>query len=202
MGSSDTREALGQIHDEIRSCRLCPLARSRTKAVPGEGAARARIMFVGEGPGGEEDRQGRPFVGAAGRVLDQQLRRVGLGRRRVFITNLVKCRPPGNRDPKPEEIEACRDYLLSQIALIQPEVVCTLGRFAAQTLVDPAISITREHGRPRRVSGMLYVPIYHPAAALHQPQLASALEEDFAQLEALLRSDSEGDGGPSGSQHA
>lgn len=202
MASSDTREALGQIHDQIRSCRLCPLARNRTKAVPGEGASGARVMFVGEGPGGEEDRQGRPFVGAAGRVLDQQLRRIGLSRRRVFITNIVKCRPPGNRDPKPEEIEACRDYLLSQIALIQPEVICTLGRFAAQTLLDSKISITREHGKPRRVSGIVYVPIYHPAAALHQPQLAAALEEDFAQLGALLPSDSKAHGGPPGSRHA
>ncbi|MBN1459053.1 MAG: uracil-DNA glycosylase [Armatimonadetes bacterium] len=202
LGSSDTQEALEQIHDQIRSCRLCPLCRNRTKAVPGEGASHARIMFVGEGPGGEEDRQGRPFVGAAGRVLDQQLRRIGLSRRAVFITNIVKCRPPGNRDPKPEEIEACRDYLLSQIALIQPAVICTLGRFAAQTLLDTNVSITREHGKPRRVSGIVYVPIYHPAAALHQPQLASALEADFAQLRSLLKDDSAASRKRPGTRHA
>ena len=202
MGSSDTQEALRQIHGQIRTCRLCPLSRTRTKAVPGEGASNARIIFVGEGPGGEEDHQGRPFVGAAGRVLDEQLRRIGLSRRAVFITNIVKCRPPGNRDPQPEEIAACRDYLLSQIALIQPTVICTLGRFAAQALLDPKISITREHGKARRVSGILHVPIYHPAAALHQPQLAGALESDFAQLRALLERDSATSEEGPGTRHA
>jgi uracil-DNA glycosylase family 4 len=187
LGLSDAQEALEQIHSQIRACRLCPLSRSRRKAVPGEGASNARIMFVGEGPGAEEDRQGRPFVGGAGRVLSEQLRRIGLDRRRVFITNIVKCRPPGNRDPQPTEIDACREYLLSQIALINPTVVCTLGRFAAQALIDPSISITREHGKDRRLSGILYVPIYHPAAALHQPQLAGALENDFQRLHELLQ---------------
>ncbi len=191
MGLSDAQEALEQIHSQIRACRLCPLSRSRRKAVPGEGASNARIMFVGEGPGAEEDRQGRPFVGGAGRVLSEQLRRIGLDRRRVFITNIVKCRPPGNRDPQPTEIEACREYLLSQIALINPTVVCTLGRFAAHALIDPSISITREHGKDRRLSGILYVPIYHPAAALHQPQLAGALENDFQRLHELLQNRAE-----------
>jgi DNA polymerase len=143
-------------------------------------------MLVGEGPGEEEDRQGRPFVGAAGRLLTNLLRGIGIARQNVFITNLVKCRPPGNRDPSPEEIEACHDYLLTQIALITPKVICTLGRFAGQWLISRQLSISREHGRPRRISGILYVPIYHPAAALHQPSVIDALESDMRQLRKAL----------------
>ena len=186
MASSDAGAALQQVHDEIAACRLCPLSRTRTRAVPGEGAPDADVMFVGEGPGVDEDRQGRPFVGAAGRLLTDHLRRIGLDRRGIFITNVVKCRPPDNRDPEPAEIEACRDYLLSQIALINPKIICTLGRFAAQTLIDPTLSITREHGKPRRRSGILYLPIYHPAAALHQARYIDGLESDFRQLRTLL----------------
>ncbi len=186
MASSDGKQALEQVDAEVRSCRLCPLWRSRTKAVPGEGAVDAEIMFVGEAPGGDEDRQGRPFVGAAGRVLAEQLKKIGIDRQRVFITNVVKCRPEGNRDPSPAEIEACRDHLLTQIAIINPRVICTLGRFAARTLIDNRISITREHGKPRRISGILYLPIYHPAAALHQARLIDSLESDFRQLRAVL----------------
>jgi len=154
--------------------------------VPGEGAADAAIMFIGEGPGQQEDRQGRPFVGPAGQLLNELLQGIGLRREQVFITNIVKCRPPGNRDPEPSEIGACHDYLLAQIAIIVPKIICTLGRFAAQALIDPALSITREHGKSRRLSGILYLPIYHPAAALHQARLITALESDFTQLRALL----------------
>ncbi|MFB3882346.1 MAG: uracil-DNA glycosylase family protein [Armatimonadota bacterium] len=186
MALSDAEQALEEVHARVRVCTLCPLHRSRTKAVPGEGAVNARIMFVGEGPGSDEDRQGRPFVGAAGRLLTEQLRRIGLPRQRVFITNIVKCRPPGNRDPEPSEIEACRDYLLSQIAIIEPLVICALGRHAAHALISPDLSITREHGRPRRMSGILYLPLYHPAAALHQARYVSALESDFTQLRAVV----------------
>jgi DNA polymerase len=143
-------------------------------------------MFVGEAPGADEDRQGRPFVGAAGRVLAEQLKKIGIDRRRVFITNVVKCRPKGNRDPQPEEIEACRDYLLTQIATISPKVICALGRFAARALIDADISISREHGKPRRISGILYLPIYHPAAALHQARFIDALESDFRALRSVL----------------
>jgi DNA polymerase len=146
-------------------------------------------MFVGEGPGGEEDLQGRPFVGAAGRLLTQLLKQSGLGRRQVFITNVVKCRPPGNRDPLPEEIAACNEYLLAQIALIMPKIICTLGRFAGQTLIDRKLSISREHGRPRRISGILHVPLYHPAAALHQARLIDTLEADFRALRTVLGSE-------------
>ncbi len=186
MGPSNGKQALEQVHTEVRSCRLCPLWRSRTKAVPGEGAVDARIMFVGEAPGLDEDRQGRPFVGAAGRVLNEQLRKVGIDRPQVFITNVVKCRPEGNRDPEGAEIEACRDHLLTQIAIINPKVICTLGRFAARTLIDSGISISREHGKARRISGILYLPIYHPAAALHQARLIDSLESDFRRLKSVL----------------
>ncbi|MCJ7821887.1 MAG: uracil-DNA glycosylase, partial [Armatimonadetes bacterium] len=171
MDSSDTAEALQDVHAEIRRCSRCPLSRARTKTVPGEGAPDASIMFVGEAPGGDEDREGRPFIGAAGRLLTHLLETIDLDRRAVFITNVVKCRPPGNRDPSPEEIDACNDHLFAQIALITPKVICTLGRFAAQTLIDKTLSISRQHGKPRRISGILYVPLYHPAAALHQARL-------------------------------
>lgn len=195
MASSDAEDALEQIHAQIRTCRLCSLSEKRHRAVPGEGAADADVMFVGEAPGRDEDRQGRPFVGAAGRLLTDHLRKIGIDRRNVFITNVVKCNPPNNRDPQPAEIDACRDYLLSQIALINPKVICTLGRFAAQTLIDPSLSITREHGKPRRMSGILYLPIYHPAAALHQSRYIDGLESDFQALRDLL--DREFDGAPS-----
>ena len=186
MALSDAEQALEEVHSRVRVCTLCPLHLSRTRAVPGEGAVHAQVMFVGEGPGFEEDRQGRPFVGAAGRLLTEQLRRIGLSRQRVFITNIVKCRPPGNRDPEPSEVEACHDYLLSQIAIIEPKIVCTLGRIAAHALIDPNLSITREHAKQRRMSGILYLPLYHPAAALHQARLAEALETDFTQLRSVL----------------
>lgn len=187
MGSSDAAAALRELHDEVMACRRCDLHRSRTQAVPGDGAADADVVFVGEAPGYEEDRQGRPFVGPAGALLTRLLQGIGLERDEVFITNVVKCRPPSNRDPQPEEISACNDYLLAQIALITPKVICALGRFAAQTLIDPKLSISREHGRPRRMSGILYMPIYHPAAALHQPRYIDALESDFQQLRNVVK---------------
>ena len=186
LDSSETASALEQLSAQIRGCRRCALGRTRKTAVPGEGSANAHVMFVGEAPGGEEDQQGRPFVGAAGRVLTQLLKSINLDRRRVFITNVVKCRPPGNRDPLPEEIAECNEYLLTQIALITPRIICTLGRFAGQTLVDRSLSISREHGKPRRMSGILYLPLYHPAAALHQQRLVDALEDDMQKLRVVL----------------
>lgn len=178
---------LEAIAAEVRACEQCGLCRTRTHAVPGEGPADAAILFVGEGPGQREDEQGRPFVGAAGSLLNQLLLQAGLRRPEVFITNIVKCRPPGNRDPLPEEIEACRGYLARQIAAIDPRVVCTLGRPASQTLIDPTLSISREHGRPRELDGVTYVPLYHPAAALHQQQLRPLLVEDMRRLAPLLK---------------
>ncbi len=186
LASSDARDSLEEVHSRIRVCTLCSLCRSRTKAVPGEGALDAEAMLVGEGPGFDEDRQGRPFVGAAGRLLTEQLNRIGLAREQVFITNVVKCRPPNNRDPEQTEIDACHDYLLTQIAIIKPKLICTLGRIAAHSLIDPKLSISREHGKPRLVSGITYLPVYHPAAALHQARIISELESDFAQLRLLL----------------
>lgn len=155
--------------------------------MPGEGPANADIMLIGEGPGQREDEQGRPFVGAAGSLLNQLLLQAGLRRPEVFITNLVKCRPPNNREPTPEEIEACRNYLDRQIAAIRPKVICTLGRPAAQALIDPTLSISRAHGVARQIGGITYVPLYHPAAALHQQQLRPILVEDMRRLGPFLR---------------
>ncbi len=177
---------LEAIAEEIRSCTRCALAEGRTNAVPGAGATDADIVFIGEGPGVQEDRQGLPFVGPAGKVLDELLEQAGLSRAQVFITNIVKCRPPGNRDPLPEEIRACRDYLDGQIAAINPQVICPLGRPATQTLLDPKASMGKVHGRRFERDGILYVPIYHPAACLHNPNLRPALVEDFEKLKALL----------------
>ncbi|UCH34462.1 MAG: uracil-DNA glycosylase [Armatimonadota bacterium] len=182
--------ALEDIHREIRSCRLCDLARGRTNAVPGHGRHDADIMLVGEGPGHHEDRQGLPFVGAAGQFLNELLERAGIRREDVFVTNVVKCRPPSNRDPKPEEIAACNEYLLAQIALIKPRAIFTLGRFALATLIDEKLtSISRVHGKAYRKSGMVYVPLYHPAAALHNERLRETIVEDMARAAALLRDD-------------
>jgi len=183
-GSTDMRDlealALG--------CAQCGLSKTRTQVVFGEGAENARVMFVGEAPGQEEDAQGRPFVGAAGKLLTALLGDIGLKRSDVYITNIVKCRPPGNRDPQPEEIRACNDYLVAQVALISPTVICTLGRYAAITLLDlPDFKITRDHGRAVRWKGLLAMPVLHPAAALHQARFMEPLRHDFAQLEQLLK---------------
>ncbi len=184
---------------QIRGCTRCPLARSRTRAVPGEGPVPARVVFIGEAPGFYEDRSGRPFVGAAGRLLNQLLERAGLRRDQVFITNLVKCRPPGNRDPRPEEVEACRPYLEAQLALLQPQVIVTLGRFAMAHFL-PQARISRVHGRVFRVEPYWVVPMYHPAAALYREPLRPVLERDFEQLGAFLQrlEASQADEGPAG----
>ncbi len=176
---------LTDLAKEVSTCTRCILAKTRTKAVPGEGPEHAAIMFVGEGPGFHEDQQGRPFVGAAGNFLNELLQSIGLKREDVFITNVVKCRPPGNRDPLPEEIEACRQFLDRQIALIKPKVVVTLGRFS-MARAFPNEKISAIHGRPRKIDGIVYVPMFHPAAALHQPSLRKTVEEDFAKLPKIL----------------
>ena len=176
---------LTDLAKEVSTCTRCILAKTRTKAVPGEGPDHASIMFVGEGPGFHEDQQGRPFVGAAGNFLNELLQSIGLKREDVFIANVVKCRPPGNRDPLPEEIEACRQFLDRQIALIQPKVIVTLGRFS-MARAFPNEKISAIHGRPRKIDGVVYVPMFHPAAALHQPSLRKTVEEDFAKLPKIL----------------
>jgi DNA polymerase len=153
--------------------------------VPGEGPEDADIMFIGEAPGFHEDRQGRPFVGAAGQYLDELLGQIGLKRGGVYIANVIKCRPPGNRDPVPDEIEACRPYLDKQIELIRPRLVITLGRFSMQRYF-PGASISRIHGQPRRVGNVIYYPMFHPAAALHQPKWRSFVEEDVLKIPELL----------------
>lgn len=177
---------LEQISAEVRACTKCALSRGRQNAVPGEGPEDSYIMFVGEAPGVQEDIQGRPFVGPAGQLLDQLLTEAGLSREEVYITNIIKCRPPGNRDPLPSEIEACNDYLIGQIAAIQPRVICTLGSPALRTLVDPKASISKVHGTSVRRGGILYVPLYHPAAAIHKRALRQTLVDDMIRVRPIL----------------
>ena len=171
---------------EISECTRCLLHRARTKAVPGEGPANAELMFIGEAPGFHEDQQGRPFVGAAGQYLEELLGMIGFKRTQVFIANVIKCRPPGNREPQPEEIEACKPYLDRQLELIRPRFVVTLGRFS-MARAFPTARISNVHGQPRKIDGVIYYPMYHPAAALHQPSLRSVLEEDMRRIPELLR---------------
>jgi DNA polymerase len=174
-------EEMRRLDATIRQCPLCDLSKTRTKAVPGEGPLDAELLFVGEGPGFHEDRQGRPFVGAAGQFLDTMLAGIGLDRQRVFITNVVKCRPPNNRDPLPAEIAACAPYLDQQIALIDPLLIVTLGRHSMARFF-PGEKISGIHGTARLVEGRTIVALYHPAAALHQQSLRNTLEEDFRKL--------------------
>jgi uracil-DNA glycosylase family 4 len=177
--------SLDQLEEAVRSCTLCPLHQGRTHAVPGEGPPNANIMFIGEGPGFHEDRQGRPFVGAAGQFLEELLASIGMTREQVYIANVVKCRPPGNRDPMPNELSACEPYLEQQIQLIKPKVIVTLGRFSMYRYF-PGASITKIHGQPKRVGNVLVVPMFHPAAALHQPKWRPLVEEDFKKLPGLI----------------
>ncbi len=174
------------IAQEVRSCTLCTLHQGRVRAVPGEGPPDAKIMLIGEGPGFHEDRQGRPFVGPSGQFLDELLAMAGLRRADVFISNVVKCRPPQNRDPQPDEIQTCTStYLFRQIDVINPRVIVTLGRFS-MGLFLPGEKISRIHGQPRQVHGRLIVPMLHPAAALHQPQNRPLIEADFQRLPEIL----------------
>lgn len=183
-----TTDELQQIAQAVRTCTRCTLHQGRVKAVPGEGPADAKILLVGEGPGFHEDRQGRPFVGPSGQFLDELLAMAGLRRADVFITNVVKCRPPQNRDPLPDEVQTCTGaYLFHQIDLIDPRVIVTLGRFS-MTLFLPGEKISRIHGQPRTIKGRLIVPMLHPAAALHQPQNRPLIEADFQRLPAILAS--------------
>lgn len=177
---------LPSLHAAVHKCRRCALGHSRTKAVPGVGPVTARIMIVGEAPGQNEDQQGEPFVGAAGKLLDQLLRGIGLSRSDVFITNILKCRPPGNRDPQPAEVVACSPYLEQQLHLIQPEVVLLLGRHALARLLPGYDSIGRLHGKVIVKDGVTYIPIYHPAAALYNSFLMGPLEQDFKAVKAHL----------------
>jgi DNA polymerase len=181
-------EALRTLAAEIRACTACPLNRSAKQAVPGEGSGESGIFFLGEAPGYNEDVQGRPFVGAAGQLLDELLAGVGLDRSKVFITNVVRHRPPENRDPLPDEVTACDVWLRRHLEVLTPRVIVTLGRHAMYKFF-PNESISRVHGKVRRTTGsdpLTIFPMYHPAAALHQPALRSALVADFAALALYL----------------
>ena len=191
QSAADRREALKAVYAQARGCEKCPqLAATRTTVVFGAGNADADLMFVGEAPGANEDKQGLPFVGSAGKLLEKLLGEIGLARADVFIANVLKCRPPGNRDPHPTEIEACQDYLWRQIDLIQPLVLCTLGNFSTKLLRGDPTGITRLHGSAEvRVIGPRAVrlyPIYHPAAALYTPSMLDTLRADFARIPGLL----------------
>src|SRR4051794_27082371 len=189
--ASERREELKAVWEQARGCQRCPqLASTRNTVVFGSGNADADLMFVGEAPGANEDQQGIPFVGQAGRLLDQLLSEIGLARDDVFVANVLKCRPPGNRDPLPQEIDACQAYLFRQLELIEPKVVCTLGNFATKLLRSDMTGITRLHGRdelrqvgPRVVR--LY-PLFHPAAALYTPAMLATLRGDFERIPELL----------------
>lgn len=181
----DAVNELKQVAQEVAGCTKCKLYHSRKLAVAGEGPPNAAIMFIGEGPGFHENEQGRPFVGAAGKLLDELLENIHLKRNQVFITNIVKCRPPGNRDPEPDEIQACNDYLERQIQAINPKVIVTLGRYSMGKFL-PNAKISLIHGQAMHVKGRLVVAMYHPAAALHQRSLLSVIQDDFAHLPELL----------------
>lgn len=192
MSSAEQRrEALKSVYEQAQGCTKCPqLAATRTTVVFGSGNADAALMFVGEAPGVNEDKQGLPFVGQAGKLLDKLLGEIGMERGDVFIANTIKCRPPGNRDPQPEEIDACQDYLLRQVELLEPRVVCTLGNFSTKLLRADLTGITRLHGQPEvRTIGPRAVrlyPLFHPAAALYTPRMLETLREDFARIPELL----------------
>jgi uracil-DNA glycosylase family 4 len=188
----DVAAELEELKQQLESCGRCHLAESRTRLVFGEGDPFADLMFVGEAPGYHEDKQGRPFVGAAGKLLEELLASIGLQRQQVYITNVLKSRPPNNRDPQPEEVEACKPFLFTQIGLIQPKVICSLGNFATKLLSGQPTGITRVHGHPqvREVGGHRFYlyPIFHPAAALYTPSMLETLRADFLRLPDLLTS--------------
>jgi len=177
--------ALRELNEEIVRCQRCVLARNRTKGVPGEGAEDADIMFIGEAPGWHEDQQGRPFVGPAGMFLEELLTSINLKRSQVYIANVIKCRPQGNRDPLPAEIQACRPWLNHQIELISPRMIVTLGRYS-MAMFFPGKSIGKIHGRAQQRDGVIYYPMYHPAAALHQRSLRQVIETDILRIPSLL----------------
>ncbi|MGQ9674989.1 MAG: uracil-DNA glycosylase family protein [Chloroflexota bacterium] len=176
---------LAELYSEIAGCRSCGLAQTRRRVVPGEGAENAEIMFIGEAPGWHEDQQGRPFVGPAGKLLEELLTSIGLKRSDVYIANVIKCRPPNNRDPLPSEIEACSSFLERQIELIRPRVIVTLGRYSMSKYF-PGETISKVHGTSRKIGETICFAMYHPAAALHQPALRQVLEADVLKIPRIL----------------
>ena len=185
MTTEETTAHAEDLYARVRGCERCPLSLTRTNAVPGEGPLDSEILFIGDAPGMNEDKQGRPFVGAAGKFLDECLAAAGVSRERTYICNVLKCRPPSNRDPQPEEIAACRDYLDEQIELVAPRVIVTLGRYSMARFF-PDHKISSVHGRWKELEGRFYVPMYHPAAALHQQSLRATILEDFGRLPRVL----------------
>jgi len=190
MDAAERAAALREYAEETASCTRCALAQGRSQVVFGSGSPDADLMFVGEAPGFHEDQQGIPFVGQAGKLLDSLLEGIGLTRADVFVANVLKCRPPGNRDPLPDEIAACEPHLFRQIELIEPKLVATLGNFATKLLSGRPTGITRVHGQEQEVTlgamTVLLYPLYHPAAALYTPSMQKVLEEDFARIPELL----------------
>ncbi|GCE10877.1 uracil-DNA glycosylase [Tengunoibacter tsumagoiensis] len=180
-----SEEILQEVAVEVSTCAKCKLCNGRTRAVPGEGNPQARILFIGEGPGFHEDKQGRPFVGPAGQFLDELLASINLQRKDVFITNVVKCRPPNNRDPEPEEIQACSEYLDRQIAAMQPRVIVTLGRFSMAKFFGNE-KISSIHGRARKKGSLICIAMYHPAAGLHQASLKDVIRNDFKKIPLII----------------
>ena len=177
--------ALSELYQQIALCQQCEIAKYRNKVVPGEGAEDARIMFIGEAPGWHEDQLGRPFVGPAGKFLDELLASIGLKREQVYIANVIKCRPQGNRDPLPTEIQNCRQWLERQIELIHPKMIVTLGRYS-MAMFFPGKSISKIHGTAQKQDNVIYYAMYHPAAALHQASLRQEIEEDMLKIPSLL----------------
>ncbi|MFH1533610.1 MAG: uracil-DNA glycosylase [Nitrospirota bacterium] len=182
---------LKDLHKMVAKCEKCPLHKGRTNAVPGEGAEDADIMFIGEGPGRDEDLQGRPFVGAAGKFLTAMIESIGLRREDVYIANVVKCRPPNNRDPEQKEIDTCWSYLEEQIRMIKPKIIVTLGRHSMGRFM-PGLKISQVHGQPKRASGIwqdrqVYLPLYHPAAALYDPRQKDVHMKDFKKIPLILK---------------
>ena len=177
--------ALEELYEEIAACQLCEIAKYRNRVVPGEGAEDADIMFIGEAPGWHEDQPGRPFVGPAGQYLDELLASIDLERRQVYIANVIKCRPPANRDPLPAEVHNCHGWLERQIEIIRPRVIVTLGRYS-MAMFFPGKSISRIHGTAQKRDDVVYYAMYHPAAALHQQSLRQAIEEDMRKIPLLL----------------
>jgi DNA polymerase len=180
---------LSQLSEEIARCQDCELCRQRQQAVPGEGADDADILFIGEAPGWHEDQQGRPFVGPAGQFLDELLQSIGLRRHDVYIANVIKCRPPANRDPLPSEVKACRKWLDRQIELIKPRMIVMLGRYSLAQFM-PGESMSKAHGKAKKRDGVIYFAMYHPAAALHQGSLRSVIMEDMKKIPTILAQES------------
>ncbi len=194
----DKREKLKSFFYKINNCRQCKLHEVRTRFVFGSGNAGAELMFVGEAPGKNEDLQGLPFVGRAGKILDDLLGSIGMNRKEVFIANVLKCRPPGNRDPRIEEIDTCKEYLFEQINIINPKIICTLGKYSTQLILDTSHGITGLRGKVFHRNGRTILPINHPAAVLYNPSRIEILQKDFLRVKDLLDSENKVEPSPAG----